>query len=178
MTCDPGQDPSAFDPTPARHAGQVAPAINQAIRHPQVQNLLQTVTTMTLATSDGVHPHAAPVYFTASPDLDLYFFSDRDSLHSQQVRQNPLAAAAIYPACQGWQDIRGLQIHGEICLVESPATWESAWRLYREKFPFVRALKTIVAQNQMYVLTPTWIRLVDNAQGFGFKQEYGKPQLR
>ena len=175
MTYDPGQDPSAIDPIPARPTGQTTPGIKQAIRHPQVQHLLHTVTTMTLATSDGVHPHAAPVYFAASPDLDLYFFSDRDSLHSRQVRQDPQAAAAIYPDCQGWQDIRGLQIHGGICLVESPEIWEAAWRLYREKFPFVRALKTIVAQKQMYVLTPAWIRLVDNAQGFGFKQEYGTP---
>jgi uncharacterized protein YhbP (UPF0306 family) len=152
---------------------QTPSGISMAARHPQIQHLLQIVTTMTLATGAGGCSHAAPVYFVASSDLDLYFFSDVDSFHSQQIHQVPQTAAAIYPECRNWKDIRGLQIHGRVYPVQAKEAWDSAWRLYQEKFPFVRTLKAIVAQNQMYVLTPTWVRLVDNAQGFGFKQEYG-----
>jgi len=136
---------------------------------------LLLVSTMTLATSDGDAPHAAPVYFAADDKLNLYFFSDDKSLHSQHIAQNPRAAAAIYPECQGWMEIHGLQLHGDVRLVESVDIWEAAWELYTNKFPFVKALKAVVASNQMYVFTPLWVRLVDNSKGFGYKREYKIP---
>ena len=128
---------------------------------------------MTLATTapDG-SPHAAPVYFVADEDLRLYFFSEAKSLHSWQIAQNPKVAAAIYPQCDGWRDINGLQIRGEARLAESAAEWDSAWERYQLKFPFVASLKGVVAKNQLYVLIPHWLRLVDNSKGFGFKQEW------
>jgi uncharacterized protein YhbP (UPF0306 family) len=136
------------------------------------------VNTMTLATAAAGQPHATPVYFAASPHLELYFFSAEDSLHTRGIQRDPRAAAAIYPLCQGWQDIRGLQCHGAVTLVESSPAWDGAWNLYQDKFPFVRSLKTIVARNRLYVLTPAWVRYVDNTQRFGYKQEYGTTQSR
>jgi len=128
---------------------------------------------MTLATTgpDG-NPHAAPVYFVNDAEMCLYFFSDEDSQHSQHIAQRPQAAAAIYPDCQDWRDIKGLQLRGEVGLVDSKMEWDSAWEMYQMKFPFVRSLKAVVAQNKMYVLIPNWIRLVDNSKGFGFKKEW------
>ena len=139
----------------------------------QIQEILTTVSTLTLATS-GVeqHPHAAPVYFAADERLNLYFFSDPDSRHIQDLVDNPQVAGAIYPEVQGWREIRGLQLHGRVDLVESGEVWAHAWAHYQEKFPFVRALRAVVARNQLYVFTPTWIRLVDNSQGLGYQQEY------
>ena len=128
---------------------------------------------MTLATTDPEgNPHAAPVYFVADDELRLYFFSEAKSQHSQNVAQNPQIAAAIYPECEGWQGIKGLQLRGKICIVESPQEWDSTWERYQVKFPFVRALKAVVAKNQLYVFIPSWIRLVDNSQGFGYKKEW------
>jgi uncharacterized protein YhbP (UPF0306 family) len=128
---------------------------------------------MTLATTDPQgHPHAASVYFVQGKELQLYFFSDTKSQHSQHIAQNPEVAAAIYPECQGWRDIHGLQLRGEARLVDSAQEWDSAWAQYQVKFPFVRALKAVVAQNQLYVFIPSWIRLVDNSQGFGFEKEW------
>lgn len=176
MTAGNEHNASGQHPKPPEQVDQALPGLQQAASHPHIQQLLHTVSTMTLATTlDGL-PHAAPVYFAASAQLDLFFFSAQDSLHSRHIRHDPRAAAAIYPLCQSWQDIRGLQLHGTVSLVESPPSWEAAWCLYQDKFPFVRALKTIVARNQLYTLTPTWLRLVDNAQGFGHKQEYGTTQ--
>ena len=140
----------------------------------RVRELLGQVSTMTLATSDiDGKPHATPVYFVHDKDLKLYFFSDEKSQHCQNFAHNPHVAAAIYPECAGWQDIKGLQIRGEVRWVESPEVWDSAWEEYQRKFRFVRTLKAVVAQNKMYVLIPSWIRLVDNSQGFGFKKEWG-----
>jgi uncharacterized protein YhbP (UPF0306 family) len=128
---------------------------------------------MTLATTDPEgNPHAAPVYFVQGEELQLYFFSETKSQHSQHIAQNPKVAAAIYPECEGWRDIKGLQLRGEVHFVESTAEWDSVWEQYQVKFPFVRALKAVVAQNQLYGFIPSWIRLVDNSQGFGFKKEW------
>jgi len=131
-------------------------------------------TTMTLSTVGlGGQPHAAPVYFVAQTSLlRLYFFSDPTSQHIQDATTGKQAAAAIYPQCFDYQDIRGLQMHGVISLVERGKDWEVAWELYQAKFPFVRHLKPIVARNSLYAFAPHWLRLVDNRRGFGFKQEW------
>jgi uncharacterized protein YhbP (UPF0306 family) len=139
----------------------------------EIHQLLQ-ISTLSLATSGpGGEPHAAPVYFAALYEpLRLFFFSDPDSLHGQHLAQSDRAAAAIYPECAGWQDIRGLQLHGLAERVAGGPEWEAGWAAYTAKFPFVTALKPIIARNALYRLQPTWLRLVDNRRRFGFKQEW------
>ena len=145
-----------------------------------LENLFTTnlfsVSTMTLATTgQRGEPHAAPLYFVADEEIRLYFFSDPESQHGQDLAYNPSAAVVFYPECFGWEDIRGLQMHGVVHLVDPGAQWDEAWKRYAAKFPFVSSLKEIVGQNVMYVFVPSWIRLVDNRQGFGFKQEWTLP---
>jgi len=131
---------------------------------------------MTLATTGAEgEAHAAAVYFAAGDDLTLYFFSAADSQHSQDLKFHPQAAVAIYPEVSGWQAIRGLQLRGKVAVVPSGAEWQAAWAIYAGKFPFVKALKSIVADNELYAFTPRWLRLVDNRGGFGFKQEWELP---
>lgn len=143
---------------------------------------LLSLSTMTLATT-GVAglPHAAPVYFAAqltgtptSPpeSLRFYFFSDPKSQHGQDLAYERRAGAAIYPQCSGWQDIRGLQMRGQVVQVEDGLEWENAWQTYLHKFPFVSGMKDIIALNRLYAFLPGWVRLVDNRQGFGYKQEW------
>lgn len=129
---------------------------------------------MTLATvgTDGV-PHAAAVYFAADAQhQNLYFFSAPDSQHSLDLETNPRAAADIHPLVARWQEIRGLQLRGEVHTIPPGAGWDQAWHLYREKFPFTDALKEVVARNTLYTFCPAWIRRVDNQQGFGHKEEW------
>jgi uncharacterized protein YhbP (UPF0306 family) len=134
---------------------------------------LLALSTMTLATcgADG-EPHAADVYFAADQALRLYFFSDPESQHGQDLAVRSRAAVTFHPECRDWQDIQGLQMRGEVSRVETGPEWETAWELYQGKFPFVSDLKDIVARNTLYVFIPGWVRLVDNQQGFGFKQEW------
>ncbi len=136
------------------------------------------LSTMALATvnSDGL-PHAAPVYFVAAwpgeaHSPKLYYFSQAGSRHSQDSIARPIIAAAIYPQVEDWQEIRGLQLRGKVRQVLRGDEWDHAWQAYRTKFPFVAALKTVVARNSFYVLEPVWVRLVDNRRAFGFKQEW------
>jgi uncharacterized protein YhbP (UPF0306 family) len=140
---------------------------------------LLTVAAMTLATAgpDG-QPHAAPVYFAASPNGDalrLYFFSDPASQHSQDLGRDPRAAAAFYPESQGWQEIRGVQMRGEARPVAAGEAWNAGWKCYVGKFPFVEGLKLIVARNTLYCFEPVWLRVVDNRRSFGFKEEWSQP---
>ena len=127
---------------------------------------------MTLSTTgpDGA-PHAATVYFAADEKVNLYFFSDAGSQHAQDLAADARAAAAIHPLVSGWQEIRGLQLRGRVRAVPKGAEWERAWALYQAKFPFVENLKEVVSTNVLHVLEPDWIRLVDNRQGFGHKEE-------
>ena len=134
---------------------------------------LLALSTMTLATygSDG-SPHAAPVYFSGGENMRLYFFSSPDSQHGRDVVVNPKAAAAIYPQGYDWQDIHGLQLHGEVTKIPAGQEWEHACDTFVAKFPFVENLKMVFDTNQFYVFASNWVRLVDNRQGFGFKQEW------
>jgi uncharacterized protein YhbP (UPF0306 family) len=140
-----------------------------------ISELLQTAS-MTLATT-GEHgeAHAAAVYFAAGEDLTLYFFSAADSQHCQDLKLHSQAAAAIHPQVSGWQAIRGLQLRGKATVLPTGTEWQAAWAIYTGKFPFVKALKNIVLSNELYAFTPTWLRLVDNRRGFGFKQEWNLP---
>ena len=134
---------------------------------------LLDLNTMTLATceTDG-SPHAAAVYFAASRELELYFFSAPDSSHGEALMRDPRAAAAVYPQDSDWRTIQGLQIHGLVAEIEPGTSWEHGWQVFTNKFPFVRGLRQIVELNRLYCLTPHWLRLVDNRKGFGFKQEW------
>ena len=138
---------------------------------------LLDLSTLSLSTagSDG-EPHAAAVYFAVGEALGFYFFSDEGSQHSQDVGRDPRAAAAIYPECRDWQDIRGLQLRGEVRAVEPGPEWDAAWKIYEAKFPFVSELRAVVSRNTLYVFEPLWIRLVDNRRGFGFKEEWVIPR--
>ena len=65
-----------------------------------------------------------------------------------------------------------MQIRGLAQPIPNGPEWERAWARYRDKFPFVGALKAIVARNALYVFRPAWLRLVDNRQGFGYTREW------
>jgi len=141
---------------------------------------LFSLSTMTLCTVNPAgEPHAAPVYFVAYQSKQsgdpprLYFFSESDSRHGQDIAALGIASAAIYPETQSWQDIRGLQLRGLVRRIpKSQPEWQAAWELYQQKFPFVSAFLKAVDKSELYVLTPVWIRLVNNRLGFGFKREW------
>ncbi|MBE0696226.1 MAG: UbiX family flavin prenyltransferase, partial [Anaerolineaceae bacterium] len=136
-------------------------------------NELWDLPAMTLATTDrhGM-PCAAAVYFVVGQDHLLFFFSASDSQHSLNLSVNQRAAVTIHPLANSWQEIRGLQLQGQVRPVTTGQEWEMAWALYTSKFPFAADLKDVVAKNTLYAFQPEWIRLVDNRRGFGFKEEW------
>lgn len=156
--------------TPAAPAANHSPASGPILRSTDLWDL----PAMTLATvGPNGAPHAAAVYFAADEERrNLYFFSSAGSQHSQDLIAHPRAAAEIHPLVESWQDIQGLQLHGEVHAIPPGETWEQAWSRYLVKFPFTSALKDIVAKNSLYTFRPDWIRMVDNRLGFGHQEEW------
>jgi 4-hydroxy-3-polyprenylbenzoate decarboxylase len=128
------------------------------------------VMTLSYVGDDG-RPHSAALYFAADDKASLYFYSDPKSRHALRAAEGCAAAVSIHPIVEGWEEIRGLQMEGEVRPVTDAGERESAWELYRRKFPFTAGMKDLVDANALHVFTPRWTRLVDNLRGFGFKEE-------
>ncbi len=147
----------------------------------RVWALLATHTTMTLATTgpDGA-PAAAAVFYAADEAFNLYFLSEEQTRHGQNMASNPGVAATIQADRQDWRAITGLQVRGQAGPV-SPADLPRAAAVYAQKYAFVAGLlagaagpATLsgpLARARFYVLRPEWVRLVDNNIRFGYKVE-------
>lgn len=148
-----------------------------------VRSMLEAHNTLTLATSADGRPWAASVFFASDSRLNLYFVSDRRTRHGRDIAAAPVVAAAVNPDCSRWGDVRGLQIEGRVDVVTGIERL-NALRIYLAKFHDVRALfenpetedeRTIAERLKaanLYRLTPTWIRLIDNSRWFGYKAEF------
>ena len=148
-----------------------------AIRH-----MLEAHNTMTLATSQADRPWAASVFYASDRDLNLYFVSDYRTRHARDIDAGGEVAVAINADCSQWLEVRGLQIRGRVEITRGLGR-ANALRHYLAKFSDVKALfespqgenEETIAQRlkaaNMYCLTPGWIRLIDNSQWFGYKQE-------
>lgn len=142
---------------------------------------------LTLATTGPDGPWAAALFYAADDDLQLYFISSPETRHARDLEQHSAqVAAAISNAATDWSGIRGLQIDGVAARVP-PEERPRVERLYLDRFPEVEALladphspdfRRIAerfASSRFYRITPRRIRLVDNARGFGYREEYVVP---
>jgi uncharacterized protein YhbP (UPF0306 family) len=130
---------------------------------------------MSLATidADGA-PHAANVYFVVDDQLDLLYVSDTRSAHALHTAKRPVVAATIYPHVDEVQEIRGVQLRGEVHPIAS-AEWANVWGSYKARFPFVEMFEQLVREQQFYRLRPHWLRYIDNRVQFGFRRETDWP---
>lgn len=138
----------------------------------QLLALLNETTTMVLATRmPDATPRATPLYFAVHEALQLVFLSDPGSLHSRNLRRAPDVSVALYPEESDWRKLRGLQMMGSAAALAG-AEAEAAQRTYARRFGFVTELSQALAASQVYMFTPSWIRLIDNRRRFGFQQEW------
>lgn len=142
----------------------------------EASQFLKTWPTASLATIDeNGSPHAANVQFAASDIEHLYFVSSSKSSHSLYVETNPNVAMSIYAHVDTPDQIHGIQLHGRCQAINEGADQDRAWDCYCEAFPFVLTNPMIeqrLRSEQFYVVTPTWMRYIDNRRGFGFKAEH------
>jgi uncharacterized protein YhbP (UPF0306 family) len=145
----------------------------------QVIEYLQAHNTMTLATCAGNVPWAATVFF-ASDGLSLYFFSSPDSRHCQNLAANGKVAVTVQEDYRDWREIKGVQLEGSVALVDSLLEKTKALAVYARKFPDAMKLFTDPSSGvfhraflkvKFYRVNPERIFFIDNAQGFGKRQE-------
>ena len=128
---------------------------------------------MTLATTgpDGVW--AAAVFY-AHDGFDLFFLSAGHTRHGQNVAKNGHAAATIQEDYHDWPTIRGIQVEGDVELLDGAAR-DEAVRLYQAKYPFVSpdnpAIGPALAKVNWYRLRPRRLYFIDNRQGLGHRDE-------
>ena len=139
-------------------------------------SLLSDCRTASLATvDDDGRPHAANIQYVHDERLRLYFVSSEDAAHSQHAAARPDVAVTVYhheDAEPG--TIRGLQIRGRLTAVTDEREQDTALTQYLSKFSFIadsHKLRGAVERQTLYCFTPSWVRLIDNRRGFGFKAE-------
>jgi uncharacterized protein YhbP (UPF0306 family) len=145
----------------------------------QILTYLTSHNTMTLATCAGDSPWAATVFY-ASDDLRLYFFSSPESRHCQNLAANPHVAVTVQEDYKDWREIKGIQLEGRVAAVESVLEKAKAMSVYARKYPAVIKLFTNPASGvfyqafmkvKFYCVVPEKVFYIDNAQGFGKRQE-------
>jgi uncharacterized protein YhbP (UPF0306 family) len=145
----------------------------------QILDYIQSHNTMTLATSASDIPWAATVFY-ASDDVRLYFFSVPESRHCENLAVNSLVAVTIQEDYKDWREIKGIQLAGRVALVDGVLEKGKAMIIYARKYPDVMKLFTDPASGifhkaflkvKFYCVVPERIFYIDNAQGFGKRQE-------
>ena len=145
---------------------------------------LQSETVLTLSVNDDRGPWTAPVLYVADDALNLYFLSSASTRHIASLPEDRRIAASIYSDYQGnWLEICGVQMEADISQVDEADRATAAAR-YFQRFPEVKALidkpandqeKRIgaaFAKSHFYRVTPTFLRFINNADGFSSRNEW------
>lgn len=138
---------------------------------------MDSLTTMTLACCAEGKPWGAAVYY-ARMGLDLVFFSSPSSRHSATFDANSAAAATIQGCYEKWQDIKGLQIEGNVSAIAGARAKARALTVYLHRFPFAAELlgapESIsldfvrkMSKVRLYLFTTDSVLYLDNSIGFG-----------
>lgn len=146
--------------------------MNDAIR-----DALAACTVLNLAYADEDGPQACAVFFATAPDGSLVFVSSRSTRHGRALASDPggvRVAFTVQEDDQDWRTLRGVQGRG-ICHRLTGTDLDAARTAYAARFPFVAddgRLAGALAASDHWRVRPTWLRLIDNAQGFGHKTEW------
>jgi uncharacterized protein YhbP (UPF0306 family) len=128
---------------------------------------------MTLATvgEDGVW--AAAVFYV-NQRFNLYFLSAGHTRHARHLHRRPDIAATIQEDYQDWRAIRGVQLEGQVTLLEGMER-ETAVTLYHRKYPFIAQaepqIQVALSKVNWYCVRPTRLYFIDNSQGLGHRDE-------
>lgn len=145
------------------------------------KKLIHETYAMALATAHQNIAWAAPVYFVAEK-TNFYFFSNPESRHIRETLASGQAAAAIYEESSQWQDLRGIQMSGNVKRISAGAEAVDVVKSYIHKFPTVNSFFSDISSidfnrlcsrlhTKLYCFTPQMIYYMDNRIGFGFREE-------
>ncbi|WP_235468683.1 pyridoxamine 5'-phosphate oxidase [Streptomyces platensis] len=109
----------------------------------------------------------------------LYFVTATTTRHGRALAEPGPGARVAFTAQrdgQEWSGLTGLQGRGR-CRPLTGAERAAGWQVYVERFPFVAAsdrLRAALERTTLWELRPDWLRLIDNGQGFGHKEEWSR----
>lgn len=140
---------------------------------------LHAHTTLTLAYADADGPQACAVLYAPVGDGALVFVTAPTTRHARGLTSDPRAAFTVQADGQRWTELTGVQGRGVVRrLPDRGPERAAAWAAYTQRFPFVAAderLAAALASTALWELRPSWLRLIDNARGFGTKTEWRAP---
>jgi len=141
----------------------------------ELARALADYTTVTLAYVDeSGEPQACAVFYALTGDGSLVFVSSRSTRHGRALATDGRVAFTAQAEGQHWATITGVQGRGTARPLAGAAR-EAAFATYTERFSFVaddERLRAALAATDLWELRPAWLRLIDNAHGFGHKQEW------
>ena len=83
---------------------------NLAEQRDALRAFLSRENTLALATvNERGEASIAPLFYLVDQRLSLFWLSSPSSLHSQNLKREPRAAATVYRHTDKWKDVRGLQ---------------------------------------------------------------------
>jgi len=142
----------------------------------RVEDYLRAHHVATLATTGADGPWAAAVFY-ANDGCTLYFLSAPTTRHCRNLEQDARVAATVQADYRDWPEIKGVQMEGRVSLLDGADEARARW-LYAEKFPIVgklgeapAAIVKALAKVRWYRLAPTRLYFIDNAAGFGRRDE-------
>ncbi|QEV56981.1 pyridoxamine 5'-phosphate oxidase [Streptomyces platensis] len=107
----------------------------------------------------------------------LYFVTATTTRHGRALAEpGTRVAFTAQRDGQEWSGLTGLQGRGR-CRPLTGAERAAGWQVYIERFPFVAAsdrLRDALERTTLWELRPDWLRLIDNGQGFGHKEEWSR----
>lgn len=115
---------------------------------------------MSLATSDGTSVWIAPLAYVVDESYTFYWYSAVDARHSQHIRVNPQAAAAIFNSTEPSDIVDGLQIAGTAQEVEEAKLPQIMDLYWKQSFPD----EDVRAQ---------WMRPIEDFSGDAIQRFYG-----
>jgi uncharacterized protein YhbP (UPF0306 family) len=137
-----------------------------------IRAFLETQSTLALATvNSDSDPQIAPVFYVSDDQLNLYWLSAPTSRHSANLIARSKVSGAIYPSVWQAADIVGVQIEGDARAIGDDRIREQILNLYLRKFQIPPEFDSIINSSTLYMLTPRWIRWIDNSVQFNYKSE-------
>jgi uncharacterized protein len=129
---------------------------------------------LNLAYADAQSIGACALWFAADEACTCYFLSSPTTRHGAALAGGADVAFTVQKDEQDWRAIQGVQGRGSCRLVADEARAQ-AWATYTARFPFVAQqfpdLEAALTKTRLWQIKPTWLRLIDNTQGFGHKDE-------
>ena len=148
----------------------------------EIDDIVASAMVMTLAFQDQQGPWTTPVYYSGNLE-NLFFLSSPDTRHGRGIEAGLPFAASIFPQPESWQQIKGLQMAGEVLRLENE---KAARNSFLGKFPFVvmflaksRIIDPLIKEKtdkvNFYTFMPRQVTLVDNSIKFGFHHTVSLP---